>query len=127
MAFTVMDEGKERRVLVVEDEAMIALLIEDMLSDLGCAVIGPAYGLDEGLELARRAGPVDAALLDVNLAGQPVYAIADELRAKGVPMIFSTGYGDAGLREVDRGVPVVRKPFRAEELAKALELAWSGG
>jgi CheY-like chemotaxis protein len=118
---------KSRRVLVVEDEAMIAMLIEDMLADLGCAVVGPAHGLAEGLALTRGGAAMDAALLDVNLNGQPVFELADELRAKGVPMIFSTGYGELALREVDKGAPVVHKPFRAQELAQALEEAFGGG
>jgi CheY-like chemotaxis protein len=116
------EELKGRRVLVVEDEMMIAMLVEDMLSDLGCAVVGPAHGLEAALELARGDG-IDAALLDVNLAGQPVFAVADALRAKGVPAIFSTGYGEAGLRDVDQGSPVLQKPFRAGDLARALTAA----
>src|ERR1700740_1769630 len=95
-----------RRVLVVEDEMMIAMLVEDMLSELGCVVVGPAHALDAALELARAESGLDAALLGGNLGGQPVFAVADVLREKGVPAIFSTGYGDAGLREVDRGCPV---------------------
>lgn len=112
-----------RRVLVVEDEMMIAMLVEDMLSELGCAVVGPVHALDDALDLARTEVGLDAALLDVNLAGQPVFAVADALREKGVPAIFSTGYGDAGLREVDRGAPVLQKPFRAGDLARALSAA----
>lgn len=112
-----------RRVLVVEDEMMIAMLVEDMLADLGCSVVGPAHGLDAALALARTEVGLDAALLDVNLAGQPVFAVADALRAKGVPAIFSTGYGEAGLRDVDRGAPVLQKPFRAGDLARALNQA----
>jgi CheY-like chemotaxis protein len=112
-----------RRVLVVEDEMMIAMLVEDMLSELGCAVVGPAHALAEALDLARTEVGLDAALLDVNLAGQPVFAVADALREKGVPAIFSTGYGDAGLRDIDRGSPVLQKPFRAGDLAKALTAA----
>jgi CheY-like chemotaxis protein len=114
---------KGRRVLVVEDEMMIAMLVEDMLSELGCAVVGPAHALDAALSLARSEHGIDAALLDVNLAGQPVFAVADALRAKGVPAIFSTGYGEAGLREIDRGAPVLQKPFRAGDLARALNQA----
>ena len=109
-----------RRVLVVEDEMMIAMLVEDMLAELGCAVVGPAHALDAALDLARTEAQIDAALLDVNLAGQPVFAVADALREKGVPAIFSTGYGDAALRDVDRGAPVLQKPFRAGDLARAL-------
>jgi CheY-like chemotaxis protein len=117
-------EGLEgRRVLVVEDETMIAMLVEDMLGDLGCAVVGPAHGLDAALALAEGGGAIDAALLDVNLAGQPVFPLADALRAKGVPLIFSTGYGETGLREVDAGAPVLQKPFKIADLARALEAA----
>jgi CheY-like chemotaxis protein len=112
-----------RRILVVEDEMMIAMLVEDMLSELGCSVVGPAHALDTALNLAQTEDGLDAALLDVNLGGQPVFAVADALRAKGVPAIFSTGYGDAGLRDVDRGSPVLQKPFRAGDLARALNQA----
>ncbi|HEY1425216.1 MAG TPA: response regulator [Caulobacteraceae bacterium] len=112
-----------RRVLVVEDEMMIAMLVEDMLCELGCAVVGPVHALEAALDLARSDDGLDAALLDVNLAGQPVFAVADALRAKGVPAIFSTGYGDAGLRDVDRGAQVLQKPFRAGDLARALTAA----
>jgi CheY-like chemotaxis protein len=112
-----------RRVLVVEDELMIAMLVEDMLADLGCSVVGPAHELASALELARGDLGIDAALLDVNLAGQSVFPVADALRAKGVPSIFSTGYGEAGLRDVDQGAPVLQKPFRAGDLARALTAA----
>jgi CheY-like chemotaxis protein len=115
-----------RKVLVVEDEMMIAMLVEDMLSDLGCDVVGPAHGLDSALKLAMESVGLDVALLDVNLAGQPVFAVADALRAKGVPAIFSTGYGEAGLREIDAGAPVLQKPFRAGDLARALNTALGG-
>lgn len=112
-----------RRILVVEDEMMIAMLVEDMLSELGCSVVGPAHALDAALDLAQSEVGLDAALLDVNLGGQPVFAVADALRARGVPAIFSTGYGDAGLRDVDRGSAVLQKPFRAGDLARALNQA----
>ena len=107
------------RVLVVEDEMMVSMLIEDMLSDLGCTVVGPAARLDEAMELAR-ASDIDCAVLDVNLAGQPIYPLADLLRELGRPFAFATGYGDAGVREVDRGTPVLQKPFREGDLARVL-------
>ena len=107
------------RVLVVEDEMMVSMLIEDMLSDLGCIVVGPASRLDEALELAGRA-ELDCAVLDVNLGGQPIFPLADLLREKGAPFAFATGYGDAGLRDVDRGSPVLQKPFREGDLARVL-------
>ena len=102
---------------------MIAMLVEDMLAELGCSVVGPAHALEAALNLARTEQGIDAALLDVNLGGQPVFAVADALREKGVPAIFSTGYGDAGLRDIDRGSQVLQKPFRAGDLAKALNAA----
>lgn len=102
---------------------MIAMLLEDMLGDLGCEVVGPAYALGPALEIASSEAPIDVAILDVNLAGRPVYEVADALRARRVPMVFSTGYGHTGLREVDRNVPVLGKPFRAAELAEALQAA----
>jgi len=107
------------RVLVVEDEMMVSMLIEDMLSDLGCQVVGPASRLDEALELARIGG-IDCAVLDVNLGGQPIFPVADLLRERRAPFAFATGYGDAGLRDVDRGTPVLQKPFRESDLARVL-------
>ena len=107
------------RVLVVEDEMMVSMLIEDMLAELGCQVVGPASRLDEALELARDA-ELDCAVLDVNLGGQPIFPLADVLRQRGLPFAFATGYGDAGLREVDRGSPVLQKPFREGDLARVL-------
>jgi CheY-like chemotaxis protein len=110
---------KGLRVLVVEDEMMVSMLIEDMLSDLGCVVVGPAARLDEAIELVNLGG-IDCAVLDVNLGGQPIFPLADLLREKGRPFAFATGYGDAGLREVDRGSPVLQKPFREGDLARVL-------
>lgn len=107
------------RVLVVEDEMMVSMLIEDMLEDLGCKVVGPASRLDEAIELAKTA-EIDCAVLDVNLGGQPIFPLADLLREKGAPFAFATGYGDAGLRDVDRGSPVLQKPFREGDLARVL-------
>lgn len=111
-----------RKVLLVEDEAMISMLMEDMLSDLGCEVVGPASALAPAIELARSVD-IDVAVLDVNLGGSPVFELADVLRELRVPMIFSTGYGEAGLRSADQGAPVLRKPFRIPELADALRQA----
>ncbi|WP_272886629.1 response regulator [Phenylobacterium aquaticum] len=107
------------RVLVVEDEMMVSMLIEDMLTDLGCHVVGPAARLEEALSLAEHA-ELDCAVLDVNLGGQSTFPVADLLRAKGAPFAFATGYGDAGLREVDRDSLVLQKPFREVDLAKVL-------
>jgi CheY-like chemotaxis protein len=112
-------ELKGLRVLVVEDEMMVSMLIEDMLSDMGCTVMGPASRLDEAIELAT-SSDIDCAVLDVNLGGQPIFPLADLLRERGCPFAFATGYGDAGLRDVDRGTPVLQKPFREGDLARVL-------
>ena len=107
------------RVLVVEDEMMVSMLIEDMLTDLGCTVVGPASRLDEAIALVD-GSDLDCAVLDVNLGGQPIFPLADLLREKGRPFAFATGYGDAGLRDVDKGSPVLQKPFREGDLARVL-------
>jgi len=107
------------RVLVVEDEMLVAMLLEDMLSDFGCSIVGPAPTIGEALPLAMEA-EIDAAVLDLNLGGQPIFPVADALRARGVPYIFASGYGDSGLSDAHRGAPMLQKPFRQADLEKAL-------
>jgi DNA-binding response OmpR family regulator len=108
-----------RRILVVEDEMLVSMLVEDMLGDLGCVVIGPAASLEEALELARDA-EIDIALLDVNLAGKAIYPVADVLKARGVPYIFASGYGDSNTEGPHQGAPSLQKPFRMGDLEQAL-------
>ncbi|MFS8066917.1 MAG: response regulator [Byssovorax sp.] len=103
------------RVLIVEDEALIASLIEDFLIDLGCDVVGPAMHMTEAVQLARGAA-IDGATLDVNIVGEKVYPVADILTERGIPFIFMTGYGAAGLRACDSGRPVLQKPYPLEQL-----------
>ena len=87
-----MNDKPRCRILVVEDEAMIAMLVEEMVLDFGSEVVGPAAKMEEALRLASDAS-LDAAILDVNVGGAVVYPVADLLRARGVPIIFATGYG----------------------------------
>jgi len=108
------------KVLVVEDEALVSMLVEDMLTDLGCAIVGPAAEIEEALRLAGSAD-IDAALLDVNLGGRPIFPVADALKARGVPFAFASGYGEAGLTEDHRGATVLQKPFREADLRRVLE------
>ncbi len=108
------------KVLVVEDEALVSMLVEDMLTDLGCTVVGPAAEIEEALKLATTAD-IDAALLDVNLGGRPIFPVADALKARGVPFAFASGYGEAGLTEDHRGAAVLQKPFREADLRRVLE------
>jgi DNA-binding response OmpR family regulator len=107
------------RVLVVEDEVLVSMLVEDMLTDFGCTVVGPAPDLDAAMALARSAG-IDAALLDVNVAGRAIFPVADALKARGVPFAFASGYGAAGVEGDHRGAPVLQKPFRQIDLERAL-------
>lgn len=108
------------KVLVVEDEALVSMLVEDMLTDLGCTIVGPAAEIEEALRLAGSAD-IDAALLDVNLGGRPIFPVADALKARGVPFAFASGYGEAGLTDDHRGATVLQKPFREADLRRVLE------
>ena len=109
-----------RRVLVIEDESLVAMLLETILDDMGCAVVGPESNIDDGLIAATTEASLDAALLDVNVAGREVFPVADALRARGVPFVFSTGYGEAGLPEHWRGNPTIQKPFTEGAIREAL-------
>lgn len=107
------------RVLVVEDEAAISMLLEDMLLDFGCTVVGPAARLATALEMAVNEA-FDIAILDVNVAGEPIYPVAEAIVRRALPLVFSTGYGGAGIREPFRDCPVVQKPFSQADLKRTL-------
>lgn len=109
-----------RRVLVVEDESLVAMLLETILEDMGCTPVGPAANIDEGLALATDGERLDAALLDVNVAGRQVFPVAEALKARGVPFVFSTGYGEGGLPEEWRGQATIQKPFTEAAVRDAL-------
>jgi CheY-like chemotaxis protein len=109
-----------RRVLIVEDESLVAMLLETILEDMGCIPVGPASTVEEGLTMAEDEAPLDAALLDVNVAGQQIFPVAAILRARGVPFVFSTGYGEGGLPDEWRGQPTIQKPFSEAAIRDAL-------
>jgi CheY-like chemotaxis protein len=113
------------RVLLVEDEDLVAMVIEDHLLDLGCEVAGVACRLEDALEKAREID-VDAALLDVNLAGQLSYPVALALQERGVPFTFVTGYGLKGVPAELTGAAVIAKPFTEGQIASALKLMARG-
>ena len=95
---------------------LVALLIEDLLTELGCAVVGPVSSVAPALSLVRGEA-IDAALLDVNLShGETAYPVADALTARGVPFAFVTGYGRAALRDPHRARPALQKPFPPQAL-----------
>jgi len=108
-----------KRVLVVEDEIMVSWLLEDMLANLGCVVIGPAVRVDQALAIIE-SEPLDAAVVDLNLNGQISYPVADALAARGVPFVFSSGYSQDRLLEKYRTFPALQKPFHRSELAEVL-------
>jgi DNA-binding response OmpR family regulator len=112
-----MGNGNEPRlrVLVVEDEPLIAMALEDVLADHGIGVVGPAYDLDEALRLGREES-IDGAILDINIAGEKVFDVADALGARAIPFVYVTGYGREGLRDCDRNRPVLQKPYDPERL-----------
>ncbi|WP_230974864.1 response regulator [Brevundimonas vitis] len=109
-----------RRVLVVEDESLVAMLLETILEDMGCTPVGPASSVAEGLTMAADEPELDAALLDVNVAGSQVFPVAAALTARGVPFVFSTGYGEGGLPDEWRGHATVQKPFTEAAIRQAL-------
>jgi CheY-like chemotaxis protein len=115
-----------KRVLVVEDELMIRMLLEDMLSELGYTVTAQAGRIDEALHAAKTAD-FDLAILDLNLEGEPVLAVAEALVARGTPFVFATGYGERGLPEAYRNRPTLKKPFQLEGLKQMLQSALDGG
>jgi CheY-like chemotaxis protein len=109
-----------RRVLVVEDEVMVSWVLEDMLAELGCEVVGPAAWVAQALAIVD-AETIDLAVLDVNLNGKKSFAVADALVARGVPFVFSTGYNNDGIPDTYKVYPMLQKPYGTANLSSALE------
>jgi CheY-like chemotaxis protein len=113
-----MNRGHVARILVVEDEPLIAMLLADWLKDLGCETLGPAHSVAEALTLINSAAP-DAAIIDVSLKNEQGYPVADALRTRGIPFVFATGHGDAVATRY-AGTPVLAKPFDFERFKDIL-------
>ena len=107
------------RILIVEDEPFIAMTLEDMLDELGFAVVGTVSRVAEAIEMIELK-PIDGALLDVNLGTQKIDPVADVLAQRGCPFIFTTGYGRSDIPSSHATRPVLQKPFRMDELASIL-------
>ena len=106
------------RVLIVEDEIVVALFLEDLLAEFGYEIAGIVSHLDDAM---ARPSDYDIALLDVHLNGRNVFEFADRLAACGTPFVFATGYGARGIPDRHCARPVLQKPFRPDELKRALE------
>ena len=104
-----------RRVFVVEDEMVIAWLLEQMLSELGCEVVGPAARVKEALTMVETED-FDVALLDINLHCEKSYPVADALTARGIPFLFSTGYNKDSIPTGYRDYPFLQKPYHHKKL-----------
>lgn len=115
----------ERRILVVEDEALVAMLVEDALMDAGFTVLGPARTVSQALEMLK-ADPPDAAVLDLNLGGENSVSVADALEARGIPFLVATGYGAAGLPAHLKHIPVLPKPYDPADLTIAIDRLCKG-
>lgn len=110
----------ENRILVIEDESLIAMLLEDLLPEMGYTVESTVGTVKEALELLEQR-PIDLAVVDVNLGGESSFPVADVLQRRGIPFLFTTGYGQMGLPEPYSALPVLQKPFRKKDLQAALQ------
>ena len=114
-----MSDNDKTRILIVEDEIIVAMFMEDMLAEYGYQVAGVASRLEEAM--ARAEAPDFAvAVLDVHLNGKDVFPLADRLAEQGLPFVFATGYGARGIPERHAGRPVLQKPFLPDDLARTL-------
>ena len=114
------DPIKAARILVVEDEYLIRMLLEDMLADLGYDIAAAVGTIPEACAFAET-GAFELAILDVNVDGKEIYPVADILAKRGLPFVFVSGYGEGSLAERYRGRPSLQKPFQAEQLKSTLE------
>lgn len=116
---TEQDERAQPRILIVEDEPLIALMLTDMLAELGFKVVASVTQVADALTFLANE-PVDIALLDVNIGAQKIDPVADLLAARSAPFIFTTGYGSAGIPADHADRPILQKPFHVDDLAAAL-------
>jgi len=105
--------------LIVEDEPLVAMLVEDAIAELGLTATAPATRVDKALQLLEE-HTFAGAILDVNLAGEPVYPVATVLRERQIPFLFMTGYGEEAIRGDFDDMPIVKKPFTVEQIQTAI-------
>lgn len=114
--------GLKPRILIVEDEPIIAMMLEEHLLDAGCEIAATAQNLEKGLVLARSTD-MDLAILDMSLGSQSSFPVADILAGRGIPFMFASGFGSNSLPEEHRGQIVLNKPFHYPDLVRSLKLA----
>lgn len=119
---TIDDSLQGLRVLVVEDETLVAMLVEDYLTEIGCTVTASVRRTDKALEVIA-SKELDAAVLDVNVAGTDVSPVAEALSEQNIPFIFASGYGGNGIQARWADRPIIQKPFTSSELKHALARA----
>ncbi len=111
-----------RRILIIEDEFLVAMLLEDLLSEMGHCVVACIARIDNGMKFADHAD-LDFAILDVNVGGEQSFPVAEILRRRGIPFIFATGYGAGGVTSEFRNELTLQKPYEPRELERAIEQA----
>jgi DNA-binding response OmpR family regulator len=114
-----MAAARRMRMLVVEDEPLVAMMIEDVVAEMDCDIVGPVAQIDEAVAVAKLA-EVDCALLDVNIQGGTIEPVAAILKARGVPVLLATGYGSNNIPEVLRNYPCLAKPYSTGRLREAV-------
>ncbi len=118
-----MSEGarlKGRRILVVEDSPVVGPFTAELLADLGCEVVGPAPNMAAARELVEGGEKIDAAMMDVHIRGDVVFALCDALEARGVPFVLTSGYADWQMPDKWEDRPRLQKPYTIGEVEKAL-------
>lgn len=113
----------ERRILIVEDEYLLAEDLQGELTDAGAVVVGMASNVTDALEIISSEGELDAAVLDVNLGGTPVFPVADRLLDKGIPFVLTTGYDASAIPQRFRDVLRCEKPFHVKAVVRSIEQA----
>lgn len=129
---TVVDASRQAtlptrlRVLVVEDEMLLAMLLQDMLEEFSCEIVGPVGRVAKAVPLAN-AEPLDGAILDINVAGEEVFPVACELARREIPFVFVSGYGRDHLPKEWSDRPILRKPFQSKDLERTMSMALAQG
>lgn len=118
-----VNDAQPLTVFVVEDESLVALNLEDILADLGCAVIGPAMRLERARTMVEGDFQADVAILDVNVAGEQIFPVAQMLVERGVPIVFATGYDKDGLPEAWHAHTILQKPYTLDDVSRSLQMA----